>query len=171
MYAGLIRSRIRSEESRYSCLCCCVMPLEYSPRMVIRPCRLKPSGQRKRGRKDDRIREREWSESNKETGHETYPKLFERDQAVVSTHRTQVFGMSSHLARGGGGVQTHGDYPGRSDQAEPCGLSLPGPAVRGAHTDLSRCGSRCAGLAPLHLWARHCVAGGTTTPDGGADRR
>src|SRR2546423_269008 len=130
-----------------------------------------PSGQRKRGRKDDRIREREWSESNKETGHETYPKLFERDQAVVSTHRTQVFGMSSHLARGGGGVQTHGDYPGRSDQAEPCGLSLPGPAVRGAHTDLSQRGSRCAGLAPLHLWARHCVAGGTTTPEGAPDRR
>ena len=44
-----------------------------------------PLGQRKRGSKDDRIRERVWSEINKEKDHETFPKLSQRDQAVVST--------------------------------------------------------------------------------------
>lgn len=47
--------------------------------------RKKPWGQRKRGRVDDRIREKMYSESNEETSHEIFPKLSERDQAMVST--------------------------------------------------------------------------------------
>src|SRR6266567_6740401 len=129
----------------------------------------KPSGQRKRGRKDDRIREKEWSESNKETGHETDPKLSERHQAVVSTRRARVLGVSSHLTGGGGGIQTDSDYAGGSHQAEPRGLSLSGPAVRGAHADLSQRGGRCISTAPLHLWVGHCAAGGTTAPEGAPD--
>src|SRR2546423_8380949 len=124
-----------------------------------------------RGRMYDRIRERLWSKSTKEKGHETCPKLSQRDQAVVSTRRARVLGVSSHLTGGGGGVQTDSDYAGRSNQAEPRGLSLPGPAVRGAPADLSQRGGRCPGIAPLYRWARHCAAGGATaaegTPDGG----
>src|SRR5205807_4232440 len=107
--------------------------------------------------------------SNKERGHETFPKLSEHDQAVVSTRGARVLGVSSHPARGGGGVQTHGDHAGRSDQAEPRGLSLPRPAVCGAPADVSQRRGRCAGLASLYLWARHCAAGGTTTAQGPSD--
>src|SRR5437868_12166931 len=64
---------------------------------------------------DDRIREGLWSKSNKEKGHETFPKLSERNQTVVSTRGARVLGVSSHAARGRGGVQTHCDYAGRSD--------------------------------------------------------
>src|SRR5712691_4972365 len=125
----------------------------------------KPSGQRMRGRMYDRIRERLWSKSTKEKGHETCPKLSQRDQAVVSTRRARVLGVSSHLTRGGGGVQTDSDYAGRSHQAEPRGLSLPGPPVRRARADLSQRAGRCIGPAPLHVWVGHCAARGTTAPE------
>ena len=74
-----------------------------------------PSGQRMRGRLDDRSRERWWSKSNQEKGHETFPKVSERNQAMVSTRRAQVLGVSSHEARGRGGVQTYRDHEGLSD--------------------------------------------------------
>src|SRR5712691_13006114 len=124
-----------------------------------------PWGQRMRGRMYDRIRERLWSKSTKEKGHETCPKLSQRDQAVVSTRRARVLGVSSHLTRGGGGVQTDSDYAGRSHQAEPRGLSLPGPPVRRARADLSQRAGRCIGPAPLHVWVGHCAARGTTAPE------
>src|SRR5512135_1384880 len=75
----------------------------------------KPSGQRMRGRRYDRIRERLWSKSNKEKGHETRPKVSQCDQAVVSTPRARVLGVSSHVTGGGSGVQTDGDPAGRRD--------------------------------------------------------
>src|SRR5712692_5738891 len=131
----------------------------------------KPSGQRKRGRLYDRIRERLWSEINKEKGHETFPKLSERDQAVVSTRGARVPGVSSHAARGCGSVQTQRDHASRSDHAEPRGVSLPGPAVPRVPQDVSQRGGRCAGVASLHVWAGHCAAGRTTAPEGTPDGR
>jgi RNA-directed DNA polymerase len=47
----------------------------------------KPWRQRVRGSVYDRMKERWWSEINKEKGYETDPKLSQRDQALVSTRR------------------------------------------------------------------------------------
>ena len=79
--------------------------------------------------------------------------------------------VSSHVTGGGSGVQTDGDHAGRSDQAEPRRVSLPGSAVRGAPADVSQRGGRCAGVTVVHVWARHRVAGGTAAPEGTPDGR
>src|SRR6266487_1267850 len=57
-------------------------------RVALGWTRKKPSGQRIQGRGCARLRETCWSKGEKEKGHETRPKLCERNTTLVSTGRT-----------------------------------------------------------------------------------
>ena len=103
--------------------------------------------------------------------HETTQKLRTRQQAVVALSRASVCSVRAHAATSVTADETHRDHPGGGDQADPRGLPLPRPTVRGTPAHLPKRGSRCAGVAWLYLWAGHRRLGGTAAPEPAADRR